>query len=44
MLEAAGVGVCMANGKQMVKESADYVTVKDNNNGGIGEVIGKFIK
>jgi Cof subfamily protein (haloacid dehalogenase superfamily) len=44
MLSAAGVGVCMGNGKQAVKESADYVTVKDNNNGGIGEVIEKFIK
>jgi Cof subfamily protein (haloacid dehalogenase superfamily) len=44
MLEAAGVGVCMANGKQMVKDKADYVTINDNNNGGIGEVIGKFIK
>jgi Cof subfamily protein (haloacid dehalogenase superfamily) len=44
MLKAAGVGVCMANGKQMVKDSADYVTINDNNNGGIGEVIGKFIK
>jgi hydroxymethylpyrimidine pyrophosphatase-like HAD family hydrolase len=44
MLSAASVGVCMGNGKQAVKESADYVTVKDNNNGGIGEVIEKFIK
>jgi Cof subfamily protein (haloacid dehalogenase superfamily) len=44
MLKAAGTGVCMANGKQMVKDNADYVTIKDNNNGGIGEVIGKFIK
>jgi hypothetical protein len=44
MLEAAGVGVCMANGKQMVKDKADYVTENDNNNGGIGEVIEKFIK
>jgi hydroxymethylpyrimidine pyrophosphatase-like HAD family hydrolase len=34
----------MANGKQMVKDKADYVTINDNNNGGIGEVIGKFIK
>jgi Cof subfamily protein (haloacid dehalogenase superfamily) len=43
MLKAAGIGVCMANGKQIVKDSADYVTVNDNNNGGIGEVIEKFI-
>jgi Cof subfamily protein (haloacid dehalogenase superfamily) len=43
MLEAAGVGVCMANGKQIVKDSADYVTVNDNNNGGIGEIIEKFM-
>jgi Cof subfamily protein (haloacid dehalogenase superfamily) len=44
MLEAAGKGVCMANGKQMVKNIADYVTINDNNNDGIGEVIEKFIK
>jgi Cof subfamily protein (haloacid dehalogenase superfamily) len=44
MLCAAGVGVCMGNGKEAVKLKADYVTVNDNNNGGIGEVIEKFIK
>jgi Cof subfamily protein (haloacid dehalogenase superfamily) len=43
MLKAAGTGVCMANGKELVKDIADYVTKADNNNGGIGEVIEKFI-
>jgi len=43
MIEAAGVGVAMANGSDVVKSCADYVTVRDNNNSGIAEVIEKFI-
>ena len=43
MIKAAGVGVCMVNGFSKVKTIADYVTKKDNNNGGIAEVIDKFI-
>ena len=42
-IKAAGVGVCMGNGFSKAKEIADYVTEKDNNNGGIAEVIEKFI-
>ena len=43
MLEAAGVGVAMANGTDIAKSAADYVTENDNNHGGIAEVIEKFI-
>ncbi|MDE7478308.1 MAG: Cof-type HAD-IIB family hydrolase [Lachnospiraceae bacterium] len=43
MLEAAGVGVCMANGNPMVKEHADYVTEHDNNHDGIVEIIDLFV-
>ncbi len=43
MLEAAGVGVAMANGTEIAKKAADYVTVNDNHHDGISEVIEKFI-
>jgi len=43
MLEAAGVGACMCNGDEMVKTHADYVTTLNNNEGGVAEVIRRFI-
>ena len=43
MIEAAGIGVCMANGHPEVQAVADYVTKLDNNHDGISEVIHKFI-
>lgn len=43
MIEAAGVGVCMRNGVEALKTAADYVTEKTNNEGGIREIIEKFI-
>lgn len=43
MIEAAGVGVAMVNGSAAVKQVADYITIQDNNHGGIAEVIQKFI-
>lgn len=43
MIEAAAVGVCMANGNPALKELADYVTQNDNDHDGIAEVIDKFI-
>ena len=43
MIEAAGVGVAMANASQVAKDIADYVTVNDNNHSGITEVIEKFV-
>lgn len=43
MIECAGVGVCMCNGDSRVKEKADYITTLNNNQGGVAEVIKKFI-
>lgn len=43
MIEAAGIGVCMANGHADVKAVADYITTLDNNHDGIAEVIDRFI-
>lgn len=43
MLKAAGLGVCMINGNEEAKRAADYITRNNNNNGGIAEVIDKFI-
>ena len=43
MIEAAGVGVAMANASPVVRNVADYVTERDNNHSGIAEVIDKFV-
>lgn len=43
MIEAAGIGVAMANGTDQVKAAADYVTTHDNNHDGIAEVVERFL-
>lgn len=43
MIKAAGMGIAMANASEIAKKSADYTTQKDNNQGGIAEIIEKFI-
>ena len=43
MIEAAGVGVAMANASEAAKAVANYVTERDNNHSGITEVIEKFV-
>ena len=43
MIEAAGVGIAMANASPVVRNVADYVTERDNNHSGIAEVIEKFV-
>lgn len=43
MIKYANVGVCMKNGQQAVKDVADYVTERTNDEDGIVEVIEKFI-
>lgn len=43
MIEAAAVGVCMANGNPIVKKCADYITEHDNDHDGIVEIIDQFI-
>lgn len=44
MLQYAGLGVAMANAQQKVKDVADYVTEKTNDEDGVAEVIYKFFK
>lgn len=43
MIKCAGLGVAVQNARDYIKEVADFVTERDNNNGAIGEVIEKFI-
>lgn len=43
MIEAAGVGVAVANASPVAKAIADYVTANDNNHSAIAEVIEKFV-
>ena len=43
MIEAAGVGIAMANASEVAKSVAKYVTTADNNHGGIAEIIEKFV-
>lgn len=43
MILAAGLGVSMKNGSEIAKMSAKYITEHDNNHGGVGEVIRKFV-
>lgn len=43
MIESAGIGVAMKNAKECVKESADVITVADNNHDGVAEIIYKYI-
>lgn len=42
MLQFAGLGVAMANAQERVKDVADYVTERNNDEDGIAEVINKF--
>ena len=43
MLQAAGIGVAMANAGPGVKEAADFVTSLDNEHNGLTEAIEKFM-
>lgn len=43
MIQQAGLGVCVANGKDFVKQAANYITTADNNQAAVAEVIKKFI-
>ncbi len=44
MLEAAHVGIAMANATDKVKECADMVTTMDNNNDGLLEVLQQYFQ
>ncbi len=42
MIQAAGIGCAMKNAEEPLKEQADYVTLNDNNHGGIAEILNRF--
>ena len=39
MLQAAGTGICLANGSEATKKAADFVTEKDVCHDGLGEYL-----
>ena len=43
MIEAAGIGIVMKNGRDYVKKIADITTEKDNNNDGLVPVLQKYL-
>lgn len=43
MIKCAGLGIAVQNATEYVKETADFITERDNNNGAIAEVIERFI-
>lgn len=43
MIQYAGLGICMKNGRESVKQYADYITHHTNNENGVAEAIRKFI-
>ena len=43
MIQAAGVGVGVANVNPAMKEQCDYITQADNNHGAVAEAIDHFI-
>ncbi|MBD5431562.1 MAG: HAD family phosphatase [Lactobacillus sp.] len=43
MIKTAGLGVGMKNVNPKIKQYCDFITNSDNNEGGVGEVIEKFI-
>lgn len=43
MIKTAGVGAVMKNAGEDIKEYGNYITEKDNNEGGVAEVIYKFM-
>ena len=43
MLETAGVGAVMKNADDAMKKYGNYITERDNNEGGVAEVIHKFM-
>ena len=43
MFERAGLGVAMINARDEVKAKADIVTINDNDNSGVADVIYKYL-
>jgi Cof subfamily protein (haloacid dehalogenase superfamily) len=43
MLEYSGIGVCMANGTALAKQTSDFITSSDNNHDGVYKFIMKYM-
>jgi Cof subfamily protein (haloacid dehalogenase superfamily) len=43
MIKKAGLGIAVSNASNKIKSEANYITIMDNNNDAIAEVIDKFI-
>ena len=43
MIQRAGLGITVANAEQAVKDTADYITEKTNNENAVAEALRKFI-
>lgn len=43
MIVGAGIGIAVSNALQDLKDAADYITLADNNNNAIGEIVQKFV-
>ena len=43
MIKAAAIGAVMKNASDDIKQYGNYITEKDNNEGGVAEVIKKFM-
>lgn len=43
MIRLCGYGIAMENGLDYIKNIADFVTEKDNNHGGVGDFIEKYV-
>ena len=43
MLETAGIGIAMLNGRDFIKEIADVVTETDHNNDGLVPILKKYM-
>ena len=44
MIQAAGIGVCVANAQDIVKESSDYICERDHEHSAVAEAIYRFVK
>ena len=44
MIQAAGIGVCVANAQDIVKENSDYICERDHEHSAVAEAIYRFVK
>ena len=43
MIQEAGIGVCVANGQDILKEHSDYICENDHNHSAVAEAIYRFM-